>query len=72
MFLLNRLGFHSSGSVTWTKRTTTGDPPQSSSLRGVCVQGKLITFGGVIGTKAVNSVHALDLGESESASKATC
>ena len=44
---------------------TTGDPPRSSSLKGLCVQGKLITFGGILDGKAINLVHALNLGESQ-------
>jgi hypothetical protein len=45
----------------WTKKVTSGTPPQASSLRGVCSMGKLITFGGVLDGKAVNTIHSVDL-----------
>ena len=46
----------------WSKKVTSGSPPKSSSFRGVCAMGKLITFGGVLDGKAINTVHVVDLG----------
>ena len=46
---------------TWTKKSTKGNPPTASSIKGLYRAGKIITFGGIQEKHAINSVFSLDL-----------
>lgn len=53
--------FNIAGTATWERLNVIGSPPIAQSSSTVLHEKKLITFGGIIGGKAQNSLHSLNL-----------